>query len=308
MKPKKSLGQNFLKDKNILDKIIKSADLKADDFVIEIGPGTGVLTEELIKHAGKVIAIEKDDELANQLDSRFRRNDKVEIINDDILKINLPELILRHSDPANREKNPQNKKILHSAVGGIQDDDNSDLGGIQDDVINYKVVANIPYYITSPIIQLFLETRYPPTEMILMVQKEVAQRICGKPGNMSILAVSVQYYAKPELLFYVPKTAFWPVPEVDSAVIRITHNAYRETRSLEREAWRTQDKEIKKKFFRVVKAGFCAKRKTLLNNLSSSFHSDKKTVEEKIKKAGIDPGTRAQELSVEDWKKLCSSF
>lgn len=288
MKPKKSLGQNFLKDKSILNKIIAAADLKANDFVIEIGPGTGILTEELIKQAGKVIAIEKDNELARQLDSRFCGNDKVEIINDDILKINLPEIIKSLPHPS----------FGHPLPKGEEDNV----------VINYKVVANIPYYITSPIIQLFLEMKYPPTEMILMVQKEVAQRICGKPGNMSILAVSVQYYAKPELLFYVPKTAFWPVPEVDSAVIRIMHNAYRETRSLEREAWRTQDKEIKKKFFRVVRAGFCSKRKTLLNNLSSSFHLDKKTAEEKIKKVPLSGRVRAQELSVEDWKKLCSSF
>lgn len=293
MKPKKSLGQNFLKDRTVLNKIIEAADLKADDLVIEVGPGTGVLTEELIKHAGKIIAIEKDDDLASQLDSRFRGNDKVEIINDDILKINLSKLI---------------KSLPHPSFGHPLP-----RGEENNVVINYKVVANIPYYITSPIIQLFLETRYPPKEMVLMVQKEVAQRICGKPGNMSILAVSVQYYAKPELLFYVPKTAFWPVPEVDSAVIRITHNAYRKTQNVEHGTWspftkQTSMEQNTKLFFRVVKAGFCSKRKTLLNNLSSSFHLDKKTVAEKIKKAGIDPGTRAQELSVEDWKKLCSSF
>jgi 16S rRNA (adenine1518-N6/adenine1519-N6)-dimethyltransferase len=299
--PKKRLGQNFLKDQGILAKIIKAADLKADDLVIEIGSGHGILTEELVRHAGKVVAIEIDNDLAKKLDSRFRGNDKIEIINDDILKINLPELIIRHSslrqsEVKNLPPSCNSKKILRSA-----------LGGTQDDGTDYKVVANIPYYITSHIIQLFLETEFPPREMILMVQKEVAERICARAGNMSILAVSVQYYAKPELLFYVPKTAFWPVPEVDSAVIRITPFSSQNPSSilpLEGGGGNAENK----KFFRVVKAGFCAKRKLLSNNLSSSFHLDKKEVEEKIKKVGVNPGSRAQELSVEEWKELVKLF
>jgi 16S rRNA (adenine1518-N6/adenine1519-N6)-dimethyltransferase len=161
---------------------------------------------------------------------------------------------------------------------------------------SYKLIANIPYYITSPIIQLFLETKYPPKEMILMVQKEVAERICAKPGEMSILAVSVQYYAKAELLFYVDKKAFYPVPEVDSAIIRVTHNSERVS------------PEERKKLFRVVKAGFSSRRKTLLNNLANSFHLPKNIAEEKIKKAGINPTSRAQDLNVDDWKKLSELF
>lgn len=276
MKPKKHLGQNFLKDKDVLAKIIKAADLTADDLVIEIGPGKGALSSEILKKTQKIIMIEKDDNLAREITSNFQFkiynlqsifNDKIYkfpdqcgIISGDILRINLPELIKQNS------------------------------------FFNYKVIANIPYYITSPIIQLFLETRYPPREMILTIQKEVAERICSKPGNMSILAVSVQYYAKPELLFYVPKTAFWPVPEVDSAVIKIS-NIKNNQLGIE-----------STKFFRIVKAGFCAKRKMLANNLSSSFHLDKKIVEEKIKKAGIKPASRAQELSIDDWKKLEIEF
>jgi 16S rRNA (adenine1518-N6/adenine1519-N6)-dimethyltransferase len=266
MKPKKSLGQNFLQDKNVLDKIIQAANLKADDFVIEVGPGEGILTEELAKKAGKVVAIEIDDNLASRLDSRWHRNDKVEIINDDVLKVNLPEILERVETPRR----------------GVST------------IYRYKVIANIPYYITSPIIQLFLETKYPPTEMILMVQKEVGQRICARPGQMSILAVSVQYYAKPELLFYVDKKSFYPAPEVDSTVIKIVvRRKYKEV----------SEEEIKS-FFRIVKAGFSAKRKTLLNNLSNSLHLDRKIAEETIRKAGIKPNQRAQELSVEDWKKL----
>jgi 16S rRNA (adenine1518-N6/adenine1519-N6)-dimethyltransferase len=293
IKPKKYLGQNFLKDQTVLNKIIEAADLKPDDFVIEIGPGEGVLTDELIKKAGHIIAIEKDDNLALRLDSRLRGNDKIKIINDDILKINLPELLC-HSERTMSEPSGPNGQSKNLEILQLRPSTDS----VQDD-IPYKVVANIPYYITSPIIQLFLETKYPPKEIVLMVQKEVAERITAKPGEMSILAASVQYYAKAELLFYVDKKSFWPVPEVDSAVIRISR--INEQRTM-------NNKENTKQFFRIVKAGFAARRKTLLNNLSNSFHLPREVAEEKIKKAGLDPGVRAQELSVEEWKKLQKQY
>lgn len=275
-KPKKSLGQNFLQDKNILNKIIKSANLKADDLVLEVGPGKGALSDELIKHSAKLIMIEKDEKLADKIARKYQitnvklqKNPKIQnyefqngngIISGDILKINLPKLL---------EVNNSEAK-------------------------SYKLIANIPYYITSPIIQLFLETIYPPSEMILMVQKEVAERICASPGQMSILAVSVQYYAEPELLFYVDRKSFYPIPEVDSAIIRIKLKIKREE----------LNQEKTKNFFRVVKAGFSSKRKTLLNNFSNSLHLEREIVEEKLKKAGIKTIQRAQELSVGDWKKL----
>jgi 16S rRNA (adenine1518-N6/adenine1519-N6)-dimethyltransferase len=257
------LGQNFLKDPLILDKLIQSTNLSSTDFVIEVGPGEGILTEQLIKHAKKVIAIEIDQVLASKLASRLpagqaglRENNKIEIITADILKINLPELIK------------------------------------QQDIASYKVIANIPYYITSPIIRLFLETKYPPTEMFLMVQKEVAERICAKAGKLSILALSVQYYATAELLFLVPRTAFAPVPAVDSAIIHITLNTNRE------------EQEVTKKFFKLIKAGFSAKRKTLINNLSNSLKLEKTIVEQKLKQINISAKQRAQELTLEDWKKI----
>jgi 16S rRNA (adenine1518-N6/adenine1519-N6)-dimethyltransferase len=259
IKPRKSLGQNFLKDKSIIKKIIESADLKADDFVIEVGPGEGILTEELAKKAGKILAIEIDKNLIKPLQKKFDNKKNIEIINGDILKINLPKLL------------------------GHQ-------------MSKYKVIANLPYYITSPIIRLFLETEIPPTEMILMVQKEVAERITAKAGEMSILAVSVQYYAQAEILFEVSRKCFDPIPEVDSSVIKISDFGFR-----------ISDFE-RKKFFRVVRAGFCAKRKTLVNNLSNSLHLDKKEVEEKLKTIGILPTARAQELSVEDWKNITNLF
>ena len=269
------LGQNFLRDNEVLEKIIASADLKADDFVIEVGPGEGMLTKKLIENAGKILAIEVDDILANKLKKQYKDSKKIEIINADILKINLPEIL-----------KVETQQCCVST----------------EDKIKYKVVANIPYYITSPIIQLFLETQFPPSEMILMVQKEVAERICVQVGQMSILAVSVQYCAKPELLFYVDKKSFFPVPKVDSAVIKIT--PFPSPVASTRHPLPRGEEENRKKFFRIVKAGFSAKRKTLVNNLSSSLKLGKYEVEEKLKKAGIGPTQRAQELSVEDWKKL----
>jgi 16S rRNA (adenine1518-N6/adenine1519-N6)-dimethyltransferase len=258
------LGQNFLKDKNVVKKIIKSANLTSDDLVVEIGPGKGILTEELAKFAGKVLAVEIDKNLVPSLKNKFKEQKNVEIIEGDILKINLKKLIIDY-------------RLL---------------------VTSYKIIANLPYYITSKIIRLFLESETPPSEMVLMVQKEVAERIVAKPGQMSILAVSVQYYADAEILFYVGKENFDPAPEVNSAVIRITHNSQLDT----------QNEEYNKKFFKIVRAGFCARRKTLANNLANSFHMDRKVVEEKMKSSRIKNTARAQELSMEDWKNLAEAM
>jgi 16S rRNA (adenine1518-N6/adenine1519-N6)-dimethyltransferase len=302
------LGQNFLRDQSVLDRIIKSANLSGDDLVLEVGPGEGVLTERLVEYAKKVIAIEIDNNLASRLDSRFHGNDNIVLINADILDINLPELIENYFFCCHSERSVAEPKNL--LKNNTSNNSEQILRLRSDDYIetplrmtkSYKVVANIPYYITSPIIRLFLETKYPPTEMLLMVQKEVAERICAKAGKMSILALSVQYYASAELLFTVPAEAFSPVPEVDSAVIRITRHerpAYAKA-----SAGEVRNKDEAKKFFRVVKAGFSAKRKTLANNLSSSLKLEKSSVEEKLKQNGISQNQRAQELSLEDWKKL----
>ena len=265
------MGQNFLKDDAVLQRIIESADLSSEDVVVEIGPGHGVLTELLAQKCKKVIAIELDDRLIKSLQAKFADNKNVEIIHGDILKINLPEIVISH----------------------------------QSSVTGYKVIANIPYYITAPIIRLLLETEFPPREMILMVQKEVAERICAEKGHMSILAVSVQYYAQPEYLFTVPKTAFEPVPKVDSAVLKISSiSSSPFGRGCHEVTGEGEVKEETKKFFRIVRAGFSAKRKTLVNNLSNGLQIDKKKVEEKLIAFGFSKNTRAQELGVEDWKRL----
>ncbi len=276
LKPKKSLGQNFLKDESVLNHIIESANLSKDDVVVEIGPGHGALTEKLAAVCKQVIAIEIDERLIELLHTKLVGNyltaGEVEIIAGDILKINLPALI--------EEK-----------VFSLKANEASEAK-------SYKVVANLPYYITSPIIRLLLETKFPPTEMVVMVQKEVAERIVAKPGAMSILAVSVQYYAKAQFLFTVFKQSFDPMPKVDSAIIRVTYSREQKER----------DKEATKKFFRVVKSGFSAKRKTLINNLANGLQLEKKVVEEKLVSLGFSPNTRAQELGVEDWRKLVNTL
>ncbi|NTV40655.1 MAG: ribosomal RNA small subunit methyltransferase A [Candidatus Moranbacteria bacterium] len=268
IKAKKSLGQNFLKDEAVLSHIIESANLSKEDVVVEIGPGQGALTEKLAQVCKQVIAIEIDERLVEVLHTKFLGNENLEIVQGDILKINLPELI--------------EEKVFNLKANEISE------------TISYKVVANLPYYITSPIVRLLLETKYPPTEMVVMVQKEVAERIVAKPGAMSILAVSVQYYAKAEFLFTVFKQSFEPMPKVDSAILKITRNKKQETNS----------KEETKKFFRIVKSGFSAKRKTLVNNLSNGLQLEKRVIEEKLASLGFSPNTRAQELSVADWRKL----
>jgi len=250
-KPSKRLGQNFLTDKNILQKIIAASDIKKSDIILEVGPGTGILTAELAKKSNKVIAVEKDKKMVEALTEVLKDFKNVEVISQDILKFDI------------------NKK--------------------------YKVVANIPYYLTSALIRKFLEADNQPTGMILMIQKEVAQRICQTPPNMSLLSVSVQFYAKPEILFYVSKNSFWPAPKVDSAVIKITPKNDR-------------NKINPILFFKVVKAGFSSPRKQLAGNLSKGLKIKKEEVEKLLLQNNINPKQRAETLSVEDWKKLVNSL
>jgi 16S rRNA (adenine1518-N6/adenine1519-N6)-dimethyltransferase len=208
------------------------------------------------------LAIEIDPHIAKSCDSKIKQwgtEKNAKIIKGDILKINLPKLI---------EENTFQP---------------------------YKVVANLPYYITSKIIRLLLETKYPPAEMILMVQKEVGERIVASDGKESILSISVKFYADPEILFYVPRENFNPAPEVDSVVIRIKRK-------------RNIPDVDTKRFFSLLKAGFSAKRKMLVNNLTNGLYAPKEKIAEIIKKARLGRGVRAEKLEVEDWVKLYSNF
>jgi 16S rRNA (adenine1518-N6/adenine1519-N6)-dimethyltransferase len=260
-RPNKRLGQNFLIDKNVLQKIVETAGIKPDDIVLEVGPGIGTLTQELAKNAGKVIAVEKDKKMTDILTDVLKSSNvqNVQIINADILKIEKLEKLK-----------------------------------------NYKVVANIPYYLTSPLIRKFLEDKNPPEEIILMIQKEVAQRICAKPPNMSLLAVSVQFYAEPKIISYVSKNCFYPAPKVDSAVIKIVPRG-----QTSRPTGGLTSPDL---FFKIVKAGFSQPRKQLLGNLSKTLKLDKKEVEAWLLQNNINPTQRAETLSISDWSNLSNSY
>lgn len=264
VQPSKRLGQNFLIDKAVIKKIIKEARLKTKDIVLEIGPGIGTLTQDLSKEAKKLIAVEKDlkmyDILKELLECWNVKN--VELVKEDILKFN-----------------PLTYKLKAKS---------------------YKVVANLPFYLTAPAIRKFLETKFPPELMILVVQKEVAQRICACPPKMNILAVSVQFYAKPEIISYVSKKSFWPSPKVDSAIIKI--------QNIISASHQRRKSVFNQRFFRIVKAGFSQPRKQLTNNLSKKLELNKERVKFWLLENNIQPTQRAETLSIEDWVCLVENF
>jgi 16S rRNA (adenine1518-N6/adenine1519-N6)-dimethyltransferase len=257
--PSKRLGQSFLIDKKVLKKTVEVADLSKNDTVLEVGPGIGNLTIELAKKVKKVIAVEKDERMVEILKERLEeeRIKNVEIVNEDILKF-LPSFKPRRS---------------------------------------YKVVANIPYYLTSRLIRNLLEMERKPKLIVLMVQKEVAQRICAKPPKMNLLAVSVQFYAKPEIVSYVSKNSFWPRPKVDSAIIKIKPLIDADRRPINADL-----------FFKIVKAGFSHPRKQLTNNLTEKLKMEKEKVKNWLLKNGIEPTQRAETLNIEDWINLTKSL
>jgi len=256
--PSRSKGQNFLVNEKVYGEIIAAANLTKDDVVLEVGPGLGILTSKLAEKAGRVIAVELDDKLAAYLKDGLVNSevDNIKVFNENILDIDLK----------NTKYEIQNTK--------------------------YKIVANLPYNITSVFIRKFLTAEYKPSEMVLMLQNEVAERICAKPGDMSLLALGVQFFAEPEIIAKVPKEDFWPMPQVDSAIIKI----------------RVKREKIKdvgeKEFFRIAKFGFSAKRKMLKNNLAGGLHIAPAEAEKMLVAAGFNPKIRAEDLSVEDWKKI----
>lgn len=247
----KLLGQHWLYDEVALDAVAEAAGVKAGDTVLEVGPGLGTLTARLINQGANVIAVEKDEALAKQLQS----TEHLEIVEADILKFNFNDL------PS-----------------------------------GYRVAANIPYYLTSKLIRLLIESTNPPKQMGLLIQKEVAERIVAEPGNMSVLSFAVQYYAKAELGPIVPAVLFDPPPKVDSQVISIK---LRDEPQFEADV---------KKLFKLVKAGFGEKRKKLVNSLAGGLNMDKQQVKHLIEKAGNSQDVRAQELSMDDWRELYKVF
>lgn len=271
--PKKSLAQNFLTDETHLSAIAAAAELTTDDTVLEIGPGLGVLTKYLAKEAGRVVAVELDDRLIEFLNDRFATAPHVSIVHSDILKTDLSSLLTKTDSPTEPD-------LLSEQPRSSQP-------------LSYKVVANLPYYITSAVLRHLLEAATPPTVAILMVQKEVAERICAAPGRLSILAVSVQFYAQPQIVRVVPASAFYPRPKVDSAVLRLDILPTPAVETIEPN-W----------YFRVVKAGFSQKRKQLLNSMSAGLQLAKSDAKEALEKAQIDPKRRAETLTLMEWGNL----
>lgn len=257
LRPHKGLGQNFLQDPVALEKIVAAAEIRPTDTVLEIGPGLGSLTRYLAASARSVVAVELDQHLLPPLKAVLSPYDNVRLIHGDILELNPSELI-REPD--------------------------------------YIVAANVPYYITSAIIRHLLESPSKPRRIVLTVQKEVAQRICEKPGDMSLLALSVQVYGKPRVVAHVPAGAFFPAPNVDSSVLAI--DIYPAP---------LIPTELLDTFFQLTKAGFSQKRKTLRNSLSSGLSISPTQAADLLSQAGIDPQRRAETLSIDEWSTLAST-
>jgi len=277
LRPRKELGQNFLIDSFHLAKIVEVAGLTPVDTVLEIGPGLGSLTGLLAEAAGQVIAVELDPNMVNLLKNEYGHLKNLTIVEADILQTSLDTLIHPSTD---------SKQL--SMVNSQPPTPNPQLS-------SYKVVANLPYYITSAVIRHLLEAIPRPERVVVTVQKEVAQRMVAKPGEMSLLAISVQFYGQPTLAHHIPAGAFYPVPKVDSAVVRIDTFA--------QPPLAVADIDY---FFRVVKAGFGQKRKQLRNSLAAGLNKPTAEIVETMARAKIDPTRRAETLSLEEWGRLAN--
>lgn len=264
---KKSLGQNFLTSLSAVDTIIDTGDVVGNDIILEVGPGKGMLTKKLLFFAGKVIAVEKDHKLVEFLKEKFKEeieNGKLDLIEQDILDFD-PEILKFYKEP-------------------------------------YKLIANIPYYLTGKLIRKFLGAENQPERMVLMLQKEVVNRIIGKPhsakasrGKESILSISVKAYGEPKYIQTVKAGSFFPIPKVDSAILLVEN--------ISKEFF---DKFSEEKFFGALHAGFKSKRKKLSSNLSTILPKEK--VLETFKKLKLDENTRAEDIKIEDWKKLLENL
>lgn len=259
LKPNFTYGQNFLVDEIILEDIVDAAGVKAGDKILEIGPGIGNLTRKLLGRGAQVLAIEKDPKflpLLHALKKDFKQTLRFEIA--DALRFNFQEYF--------------------EALPGER---------------SYKVVANIPYYVTGKILQMLLTARFKPDSITVLTQKEVAQNVVAGPGKLSILAISVQLFGEPKLVRVVPARAFYPSPKVDSAILEI--------KLFKQPKYRLADE---KTFFRILRACFASKRKQLHNTLKNNLHLSPEQVGEALKIAGVSPAARPQELAIEQWLKL----
>lgn len=263
---KKRLGQHFLTNENVVECILDTAELSKDDTVIEVGPGLGILTTRIAKLVSDVIAVELDSKLVSLLSECTTAFPNIKVVHGDILKIT-PQKLLRY-------------RLKPTEF----------LGG-------YKVVANLPYYITNPILYHFLTSSQKPSLMVLMVQKEVGEAMVAMPGKMSFLSVSTQLYSKPRIIRHVPAEDFYPVPKVDSVVLRL-------------DVYQTSLIDICniEDFFYIVHCGFRAPRKQIHNSLALALEIPPGRIQILLKKASIDPKRRPETLSLQEWKQLYKVF
>jgi 16S rRNA (adenine1518-N6/adenine1519-N6)-dimethyltransferase len=259
LRPHKELGQNFLVDRRVLKRILAAAEVGPEDTVLEIGSGLGTLTEALAERAQRVVAVELDPDLVALLRERLASLPNIEIVTADILSLDI-------------------SRLLQDGAGNVP---------------TYKVVANIPYYITSAVMRHLLEASPKPQLIVLMLQKEVAQRITAQPGQMSLLAVSVQFYGQPRIIAHVPASAFYPVPKVDSAIVRVDPHTQQPL-----------EQDEVGPFFEVVRAGFAQRRKQLRNALVHGLGVSAEYIAQAMQEAGIDEQRRAQTLSIHEWVAL----
>jgi 16S rRNA (adenine1518-N6/adenine1519-N6)-dimethyltransferase len=254
MRPNKAFAQNFLIDRAALMRMVEAAEIAPNDTILEVGAGTGVLTRELAQRARRVVAVELEYDMLTLLKETTVAFANVELVARNLLLLNPAELFAQAP---------------------------------------YKLVANLPYYITAPTFRHFLENANPPTLLIVMVQWEVAQRIIAEPGDLSLLGVSVQFYGRPRIIARVPAASFYPAPKVDSAILRI---------DVQPQAALTQ--EERDRFFRVVQAGFSERRKQLHNSLTHGLHYKNEIVRGWLAAASIDASCRAETLSIDEWLRL----
>ena len=266
IKANKALGQNFLINANVIENIVESSNIKREDLVIEIGPGLGTLTKYLLEKAGRVICVELDKRMIEILKDRFKNFDNLEILNQDILEVNLNELI-------NKEKEKYNLQ-------------------------NVKVVANLPYYITTPIIMMLLEQELNLDSITVMIQKEVADRLIAIPGkkNTGAITYTIYYYAETEEILEVPNSSFIPAPEVTSKVIKLK---LRKEKTIQ-----VKNEEL---MFKIIKLAFSQRRKTLVNSLvNSKIFSSKEEAEKILKEIKLDKNIRAEKLSLQDFASIAN--
>ncbi len=289
LRPKKSLGQNFLIDSHALDMIVRAANITADDVVLEIGPGLGSLTQHLAAIARRVIAVEIDSNLIPVLHAQLADRSNVEIVQGDILKID-PAALLRETSVSHSSSMLKADTHPLAPSAGLASSASNKQGAA-----TYKVVANIPYYITSGIIRHLLEASIKPSLVVLTIQQAVADRIIAQPDDMNLLAVSVQFYGSPRIVANLEAGAFYPAPKVDSAVVRIDLDAKPrvEVNSVDT-------------FFSVVKAGFSQKRKQIHNSLVGGLRKPREEIDQLLQAGNIDSKRRAETLTLEEWARLAN--